>query len=383
MAFVIPVLPERRFAGETFLKSRENRAPFSNGPYRLARWKSQQAIELERNPRYWGKRPHFDRILFRILPENPASYRILVAGDLDESWIDTGLKERAERDPDFQACCRTVEYYDLGYNYIALNNSSPLFSDARVRRAMTMLLDRASMVRNLYHGSARIISGPWAPDSPAYDPRVTPLPFDPPRAATLLTEAGFRDADGDGVRERAGRPFEFEILVSAGTTVGRQIDEIFAAELSRVGVRATVRTLEWASFIERVDSGRYEAASLAWSAADPNPDPYYYWHSSQAAPRGLNSVFYRSPEADRLMEEARREREEGRRRELYHRLHRLLRDDSPVVFVVNASQKYAFRKRVRGLVSSPLGFFGFWPGPLSWWGDPSDATPARGAGGLP
>ena len=176
-----------------------------------------------------------------------------------------------------------------------------------------MLLDRASIVRNLFRGSARIISGPWAPDSPAYDANVLPLPFDPSAAGRLLDEAGWRDTDGDGMRDRAGRRFEFELLVSSGSDIGRQIDETFAASLARVGITAHVRPLEWASFVERIDAGNFEAASLAGSASDPNPDPYPYWHSSQWPPRGLNSGFYRNPEADRLMEEARAEPDEGQR----------------------------------------------------------------------
>ena len=373
-AFAIPLLPEKRFARQAFLRARENRAPLSNGPYRLTRWKTQESIELERNERWNGAPAHFDRIVFRIVPENPVAYRSLVEGGLDETWIDQALRDRADSDRRFQRCCRVVELYNLDYNYIALNNRSPFFSDARVRRAMTMLLDRPAIVRGLYRGSARIISGPWAPDSPAYDASITPLPFDPPGAAALLDAAGWRDTDGDGTRDRDGRELEFDLLVSAGSTAGRQIDEVFAGELARAGVRARIRTLEWAAFVERIDTGAYEAASLAWAASDPNPDPYPYWHSSQFPPRGSNVPFYANAAADRLMDEARREPDAGKRREIYHRLHRIFRDDAPVVFVVNASQKHAFRRRVRGLVTSPLGLFGFWPGPLSWWGTPDDSV---------
>lgn len=373
-AFTLPLLPERRFAGRNFLKARDNRAPLSNGPYRLVRWKTQESIELERNPRWPGTAGNFDRIVFRVVPENAVAYRALVEGDLDETWIDTQLKERSASDRRFLACCRVVEFYNLDYNYIALNNRSPLFSDGRVRRAMTMLLDRPAIVRGLYRGSARIISGPWAPDSPAYDATVTPLPFDPRAAVALLEEAGWRDTDGDGTRDRGERELEFDLLVSAGSTAGRQINEIFAAELARAGVRARIRTLEWSSFVERVDSGDYEAASLAWAASDANPDPFPYWHSSQLPPAGVNVAFYRNAAADELMEEARAEVDDEKRREIYHRLHRVFRDDPPVVFVVNASQKYAFRRRVRGLVTSPLGLYGFWPGPLSWWGTPDDSV---------
>ena len=132
--------------------------------------------------------------------------------------------------------------------------------------------------------------------------------------------------------------------------------------------------MEWAAFVERIDAGDYEAASDAWAASDANPDPYPYWHSSQIPPAGVNVVYYANPAADRLMEEARRELDSAKRREIYQRLHRIFRDDAPVVFVVNATQKYAFRRRIRGLVTSPLGLYGFWPGPLSWWGRPDDSV---------
>lgn len=373
-AFTLPLLPEKRFAGKSFLKARENRAPLSNGPYRLASWKTQESIELERNPRWPGAPGNFDRIVFRVVPENAVAYRALVEGDLDETWVDQSLKDRSAADGRFAACCRIVEFYNLDYNYVALNNRSPLFSDSLVRRAMTMLLDRPAIVRGLYRGSARIISGPWAPDSPAYDASVTALPFDPREAVRLLEQAGWRDTDGDGTRDRGGRELEFDLLVSAGSTAGRQLNEVFAAELARAGVDARIRTLEWATFVERVDSGNYEAASLAWAASDANPDPFSYWHSSQFPPNGGNVAFYRNAAADKLMEEARAELDPGKRRAVYHRLHRVLRDDPPVVFVANASQKYAFRRRVRGIVTSPLGLYGFWPGPLSWWGTPDESV---------
>ena len=90
---------------------------------------------------------------------------------------------------------------------------------------------------------------------------------------------------------------------------------MLAAELARVGVTARIRTLEWAAFVEKVDAGDFEAASLAWSAVDPNPDPYFYWHSSQCSPQGLNNGCYANPEADRLMETARLETDPARRKD--------------------------------------------------------------------
>ena len=217
MAFVFPPLPAHRFAGQVFLEAKDNRAPLSNGPYRMVSWKPGESVELAPNPKAWGHRGHFERVVFRILPDNTTAYRGLTSDSLDEDQLDATLKARAETDPAFASCCRLVEFYNLDWSYVALNNRSPFFSDARVRRALTMLSDRASIARNLYRGSARVISGPWAPDSPAYDPALPPLAFDPAAAKKLLSEAGWRDTNGNGTLDREGREFDFELLVSAGS----------------------------------------------------------------------------------------------------------------------------------------------------------------------
>jgi peptide/nickel transport system substrate-binding protein len=379
MAFVFPPLPEHRFSGQKFLEAGDNRAPLSNGAYRFVSWKPGESVVLEANPRAWGPRGHFERVVFRILPDNTTAYRALTSGGLDEDQLDATLKARSQGDPAFAACCRLVEFYNLDWSYVALNNRSPFFSDARVRRALTMLSDRASIARNLYRGSARVISGPWAPDSPAYDAALPPLTFDPAAAKALLAEAGWRDSNGNGTVDRDGREFEFELLVSAGSEIGRQVDEMLAAELARAGVTARVRAMEWAAFVEKVDAGDFEAASLAWSAVDPNPDPYPYWHSSQCPPAGLNNACYRNPEADRLMVEARRELDPSRRDALFHRLHAIFREDAPAIFLVNSTQKFGFDRSIRGLTTSPLGLFGIWPGPLSWWAAPEAAAARKPA----
>jgi len=81
----------------------------------------------------------------------------------------------------------------------------------------------------------------------------------------------------------------------------------------------------------------------------------------------LNNGCYRNAEADRLMDEARRELDAARRNAMFHRLHAIFREDAPVIFLVNSTQKFGFDRSIRGLTASPLGLFGIWPGPLGWW----------------
>jgi peptide/nickel transport system substrate-binding protein len=364
-AFNFPILPATRYAGEDFLKAAVNRSPESNGPYRFESWKAGESISLVRNDRYWGPRAHFDRVVFRILPDNTQAYRALEQGGLDEMRLSSAQWQRTPSDVAFAACCRVTLYYDLSFFFLGYNNRSPLFSDSETRRALAMLLDRPAIARNLYGGTARILSGPWAQDVPAYDKSVAPYPFDPAAAARELEKAGWRRGS-DGILARQGARFDFELLYGAGSDPSRQIGEVFRAELARAGIVCRVRPLEAASLFERMDAGNFQAILSAWSG-DPNPDPYPLWHSSQAPPKGLNNLSYSDPAADRIMEQARVEFDAPRRNALYHHLHRIIHDDAPATFVFQSSQKLAVSLRIGGLVTSPIGPFKIWPGAVGWW----------------
>ena len=365
-AFNFPLLPAAVFEKEDLLKTARNRAPVSDGPYRFLRWQSSDSIELVRNERYWGPRAHFDRVVFRVLPDSGQAYRALLQGSLDEMRLGSEQWRAALRDGQFQRCCRVTMFYDLSFFYIGYNNRSPLFADVPTRRALGMVLDREALIRNLYYGTARALAGPWAANSPVADPAIAPDPFDPVTARVLLARAGWKDTDGDGILDRKGKKLDFELLYPSGETVGRQTGEIFKEELGKIGVVCRPRPLEAAALFKRMDSGDFEAVVSSWSA-DPNPDPYPNWHSSQAPPNGLNNLSYSDPEADRLLEAARRELDPVRRKALYHRLARVMHDDAPATYGLQGAQKLAVSKRVGGLVTTPIGPFKFWPDSVAWW----------------
>jgi peptide/nickel transport system substrate-binding protein len=365
-AFNLPLVSAARNAGRDFLTSPDDRAPFSNGPYRVARWKTSESIELVRNPKYAGPRAHFDRVVFRILPDAVQAYRALERGEIDEMRLTTEQWKAAGSDPQFERCCRTTLFYDLSYFYVGYNNKSPLFADAETRRALTMLLDRRRLVQDLFAGTARIVSGPWAADSVAYDPTVAPDPFDPPRARAMLAHAGWKDSDGDGVLDRGGRKFEFDLLYGGGSASARQVGEVFQSDLRKAGIVCRPRATEWAAFTKRMDAGDFDAVASSWSG-DPNPDLYGYWASTEGPPNGLNNLSYSNPEVDKLLAEVRTELDPARRLALFHRLHRLIHDDAPATFVLQGAQKYALSRSIGGLVTTPAGLYKFFPGSIGWW----------------
>src|SRR5690606_13319236 len=94
------------------------------------------------------------------------------------------------------------------FTYLGWNNENPLFEDARVRRALTMAIDRSALIDAMLHGLGSPAEGMIPPWSPMYT-AIDPLPFDTAGARALLAEAGWRDGDGDGMLDRDGRPFRF------------------------------------------------------------------------------------------------------------------------------------------------------------------------------
>jgi peptide/nickel transport system substrate-binding protein len=363
-AFRFGLLPASRYEHRTLLGAPENRSPLSNGPYRMESWRTGEEIVLRRNDRYWGSRGAFDRIVFRIVPNQEQAYRALVRGDLDEMRLSAEEAAGSPTDPGFKHCCRLVQFYDLSFLYLGYNHRNPVFADSHTRRALTMLLDRQGIVDHLFGGAGRVLSGPWPASMPAYDQSIVPYPFDPKRARSILAEAGWHGAEGGLTRN--GHRFQFRLLYTASSKTSREIAEIATASFAEAGIECIPVAVEWATLTKRLEAGDFDAAILSW-ANDLNPDLFEEWHSSQAPPRGMNSLSYNNPTVDNLIEMARVEGDPQKRIALFHRLHALLHQDEPATWLCQVAARYGIAKRIQGVVTSPIGLFRFWPGSSSWF----------------
>jgi len=363
LAFHFGLLPARQYEHADVLRAPENRAPLANGPYRFAGWQTGEAITLVRNEHYWGPRAPFDRIVFRILRDQTQAYRALNRGLIDETRLTAEQARDATADAVFQACCRLLTVPDLSFLYIAYSQANPVFADARTRRALTMLLDRTAILTHLYGGAGRVLSGPWPTELSAHDPAIHPYPYDPAAAAVLLAQAGWQQTM-DGLR-KDGRSFRFDLLYTATSRASRQIAEISAAAWASAGIQCRPVAMEWAVLTQRLATGEFDAVLASW-ANDLNPDLFESWHSSQAAPHGMNSTRYMNPRVDALIMASRQEHDDARRLELFHQLHQVLHEDEPATWVGEVLEHYGINKRITGIVPSPIGLFRFWPGMADW-----------------
>jgi peptide/nickel transport system substrate-binding protein len=287
----------------------------------------------------------------QIVKDQAALPRLLRTGELDlvrlqpEQWRAEVLEARGPilGDP----AIRAVQAPELGYVFIGWNQARPQLRDARVRRALTHALDRARIVSSIFAGLGTPISGPFPRQQPCYDASIAPLPYDLDAARRLLDEAGWRDTDGDGVRDAvvdgARVPLEFALLTYASSAEWDAVSSLYQSALASIGVRMRPEPAEWSVMLQRLDARTFDAHVGVW-VVSWDVDPFPIWHSSEAdKPKSLNRIAFKDAEADRLIEAIRVELDDARRVELCHRFHARLHAEQPYTFIYQRDRAFAYR----------------------------------------
>lgn len=355
------ILPAHIYGEGDFNDHPASRAPVGSGPYRFERWDTGQQVVLTKRDDYWGpKKPWVNQLHYKFVTDDNAAFQLLRRGELDqmrlssEQWVRHATQPVITDQYQKYTLYSPVDGYASTFSWTGWNAKRPYFSDKRVRRAMTMLLDRETIGKTIYHGLVRVVTGHAFPDSPSYDKTIEPWPFDPAAAKALLDEAGWVDSDNDGIRDKDGTPFKFEWIYPSGSPEYDQLATVYKEELTKAGIDVTLRPLEWATFTESVDKRSFDACSMAW-ASPVESDPYQIWHSSQQE-QGSNYVGFANAEADQIIEAARLEFDDEKRNAMYRRFHAILHEEQPYTFLFNAQRKVAISNRFQGVTPYALGF---------------------------
>ena len=342
------------------------RAPVGTGPFRFLQWDPQQKIVLEANDKYFRGRPRLDRYVQRIIPSTEGLRAAAESGELDVApltpeWAAT----HATPDPNLPFVVSVLPTSAMDLIYWNLAEPRGLFADARVRRAMSMLLDRAGYAAKVQHGYARPVATLVDPQIWGGDPGLSPYPFDTAAAGRLLDEAGITDKDGDGVRDTPRGPMSFTLIYNAQTTGHVEIGSLFERAAKTAGVRVTLQSLEWPVLRKKTREHDFEAA-IYRLRLEPIADPYSYVHSSQTV-TGFNLGGYRNPDIDRLTVELRRTFDAKRAGDILASIQHLLHEDEPLSVVVSPSAVMAIHRRLRIPEVKAAGLWNWYPSILTWW----------------
>jgi peptide/nickel transport system substrate-binding protein len=342
-----------------------NKNPVGNGPFRFVSQRPNDRWSFEANttfPRELGGRPYVDRLVYRVIPENVAQMTELRTGQID---VANGIRADQIKELDALPDLRAARRPTLKYAMITWNNKRGALANPNVRRALTIGMNRQRMIELLRAGYAQVAVSPVPPTHWAFDPSISPLPYDTSAARRLLRQAGYIDRNRDGVLESAdGKPLEVELEIAANNAFNRDIGEMVRSDLARVGVRIIPRAVDFATMIQHISGPEknFDGAFLQFET-ELQLNLNDAFHSS-ALGGPFQSASYSNAKLDVLLDQANSARTRAAARPIWSQIQRMLRDDQPWTFLWYNPELYVFRERVRGVRLDLRGAFAELP---RWW----------------
>ena len=305
--------------------------PVGAGPYRFVSWRKDEAITLEAVPDHWRK-PRIARVVFKPVPEGASRVAAVKTGAVDLATaippIDFAGIQKGERTTGIEVTSNRAFLLNLD------TLTFKPFQDKRVRQALNYAVDKDAIVKNTLNGYGRLLATSVIPEAFGYNPNLKPYPYDPARARRLLADAGY--ANG------------FD--VGFDTTIGRypqdkEIAEVVAGQLAKVGVRATVQGFEWGAFYDGVRAKkRAPIHDIGMSTELFDADNTMSLHFK----KGTIWSRWDNPEFDRLVTLARTTLPERARREALWKAGEIQHDEAPMIFLHQITYLYGVAKRVHG-----------------------------------
>ena len=321
-----------------------NRTPVGTGPFIFETWRTNEVIEVRKNPDYWEGPPHLDCIAIRFIPDVLSLRMSFETGELDVLGVDPHALGAMRKNPNYEIFSTLANHY----SYVGWNLKRPLFQDRRVRQALAHAVNVPQIIQYVLYGQGVQSNGTYTPLMWYHNPDVQPFMYDPDRARELLAEAGWAPKDAGGCLVKDGKPFEFTLITNQGNEIRKDITALVQEDLRKIGINVEVEIYEWSVFIKKkIDVQDFDACVLGWVLGH-DYDLYQLWHSSQSFAGGLNFCSYSNPRVDKLIELARGEFDTERVKKYCRETQRIIYEDQPYLFLyvpnsITALHKNTFR----------------------------------------
>ncbi len=325
------------------------RYPIGSGPFKFVSAEVDKEVIVERNDDYWNQKPKLARVRFAVVPDATTRALELRKGSADATInaLTPDTVVTLQRNPELavERAPGTVLAY-MGFNL-----RDPILRDLRVRQAIAFALDRKPMIEYLWRGEAQPARSIVPPQSWAYNGNVPVYDYDPSKAEQLLDAAGYPAVNG----------VRFHLTMKTSTDENtRLMVAVMQQQLREVGIVLDIRTFEFATFFADVTHGIFQLYSLRWIGGNEDPDIFEYaFHSAKFPPNGANRGYYSNPKVDALIDQARREVDQSKRKSTYAELQRILAEELPYINLWYLDNVLVHNKRVRNLRLNPAGNYDF------------------------
>jgi len=315
--------------------------PVGTGPFQFEGSEPDSQIVIKKFPRYWGKPPQLERVIYKIIPSLETKLRQLKSGELE---VMSGLSASSVHQLQLTPGIEVVEEALRATVFLGFNCQAYPFSEINMRRAVAQALDKISLVHSASRGLALVAKGSLPPLTMGYDPTLRDLPYTPQQAKALLQSGGYQN-------DTAVR------LSSITQTDALRVDVMIQGikdYVEKIGMAVDLDLYDdWQAYRKNVLIGsKSQFFRDGWTGYTRHPDNFLYplFHS-----RSTHNFFkYKNSEVDSLLEQARRTPDEPTQRVLYRRIQEIILQDVPAVFISHPKAVYAIRDCVKNFRVDPL-----------------------------
>ncbi len=357
-----PVFDAAQTPGEYMQRSLYNRDPTNpglyNGPYRITAIDQGSQVVLERNARWNGDRPYFDRIVIKTIGNTAALQANLLSGDVDMvpgEGVGLTLDQVLVLQSQYPTRFTYAYKPNLAYTHVDLQLDNPILSDIRVRRALLLGLDRQSMVDKLMGGRVPVANSFVNPQETQYTSDVATYPYDPAKARALLAEAGWMPG-ADGIcRNAAGQRLSLAFSTSTGVRARELLQQVMQSQWRTIGVETTIQnepprtlfgeTLKHRSFTGMVMFGwlsSVESSPRQTLSSGQIPTAANNWG-------GTNYTDFRNPRMDADIDALERELDPAKRLPIWADIQRIYADQLPVLPLFFGSEAHVWPTWLKGV----------------------------------
>ena len=379
LVYTLIPLPAHRLASlaDTALHDAPQvRAPVGSGPFRFVSWTPRVQLELTANETYYGGRPKLDGVVFTVAAQGATVAARLLSGEADF------LEQLSP--PDFAQLpangrVRTQAFGGFDYAFLQFNlrdaraadRPHALFGDRALRRALTMAVDRATVVRSVFDSLARPAIGPFSRTQWTADTTLVGIPFNVDAAARALDSLGWRRR-GDGVRARAGQTLAFSLLVPASSRMRQAAAVLLQAQFRTIGVQVTIEQADFNAFLDRAHRGAFDAL-VSGVRTTPSPRGVRDWWGSPSPGRGaMNWGRWSNATFDAQVDSALRASDMATVRTHFRLAYQAAIDDAPAIWLYEPRMFAGMHRR---LTTGAIRPDAWWSGVAGWSIDPAQRLP--------
>ena len=353
-----PIVPKHVYVDPN--KKLEGAGLIGSGAYKVEAYNRGKNIMLVRNPDWWGKdypdqkgMAKFEHVNFRFIKEENLEIEMVKKGQVDymEPIRPENFEKKAVGEP-FGTTILKVQAENKrpkNYGFIGWNEKNPMFKDRNVRIALSHLFNRKQLIEKFYFGKAVEAVGPVYYKSPYISPQIKPIEYNPEKAKVLLKKAGWEDKEKKGILQKQidGKTQEFRFTLLLPNRDVEKYFTLYKEDLKKAGIEMEIKLIEWNTFSKLLDEQKFEAVTLSWGGGAIEDDLKQIWHSESAKPGGSNFISYSNKEVDTLIDKARQEMNDGKRKLLWQKVTKLIADDAPYTLMFNLKYDlYLLNKRI-------------------------------------